>query len=287
MNSQVLAAQPAYEHQDICRKLALPGLKNGEACILGEDHGGAFDFILWGDSHAGHYVPAVGALAVNAKLSRVAFVQNGCPPFLEDPNLGLGCRGFNSLVAHWIEGNRIKVAVLASAWTAQMKNLRPSLSDASPSRNEAGLAKTLAFLSSRGAEISVLDQTPSFSQEVQLCVARALFYGRNTEHCVTEPSSRWLSLHKELDGYFEYLRKEYSFSVTSGAGAICDGEFCRAMKGDTLLMLDNNHLSRAGALLELPYLKIPLLNPPPYAVPGAKRPLPASEGSPPSIASPL
>ncbi|MGP0042183.1 MAG: acyltransferase family protein, partial [Rhodomicrobium sp.] len=277
---QVLAAQPfdAYaETAPYCTKpVKVPGLKGGQTCVLGEDHGGAYDFILWGDSHAHHFVPAVSTLAANRKLSGVMFSSPGCLPFLEDTHLATHCRELNAGVARWVSENHIKVAILGGRWKNHIKDFRRFVKDGDPSKNRGGFAKTLAFLTSRGVQVSILDQTPEFSQNVQLCVARALFYGRASDDCVSEPASRALWWHKELEGYFDFLRKDYSFSVTSGAAALCDAEFCHARKGNAILMLDDNHLNAAGALAEMPYLKIPLLSAPLNTEPGREKPLAAS-----------
>jgi peptidoglycan/LPS O-acetylase OafA/YrhL len=286
-SEQVLAAQPVQNGQDTspyCRKLDIPELRDGDACLLGEDQGGAFDFILWGDSHARHYAPAVSTLATSRKLSGVLIAKDGCPPFLEDPSYPKACLALNNRVARWAAEVHVKLAILGGRWRTRLGVIKRFLDDGSPGKNVGGLAKTLAFLTGDGIQVSVLDQTPEFSHDVQLCVARALFYGRDTGPCVTEPASLLLSWHNELDDYFEFLRREYSFSVASGVAAICDGEFCRASKENVLLMMDGNHLSWAGSLKVMPYLRIPLLNSRPSAAPGTESP--AAKSRPPSTAVP-
>jgi SGNH domain (fused to AT3 domains) len=251
--------------------------------VLGEDRGGPYDFILWGDSHARHFVPAISVMATNRKLSGLAFVHTGCLPFLGDTHLAAHCSGENAALARWLTENPVKVAILGGRWRNHLRDIHNFLMDAKPSQNRGGLAPTLAFLTGKGIEVSVLDQTPEFLEDVVPCVARDLFFGRDSEHCVTEPASRQLLLHKDLERYFGFLHKAYAFSVASGAAAICDAEFCRARSGNTLLMIDTNHLSIAGALYEAPYLKIPLLNPPIVAGSESGRPLPASSESAPVI----
>ncbi|MGO9487082.1 MAG: acyltransferase family protein [Rhodomicrobium sp.] len=286
---QVLAAQPLEAvplDKKYCKRLLATGLKSGKACVLGEDRGNAYDFIMWGDSHAHHYLPAIATLAANRKLSGVLFTLNGCHPFLDDTHNTKACRNLNEAVRRWLTENRVKVAILGGNWKNHLKDFRGFLRDGSPDRNRGGFAKTLAFLTSKGIQVSVLDQTPEFSQGVQLCYARALFYGRDGENCVTEPASRLLTWHKELDAYFEFLRKEYSFSVASGAQAICDAQTCRARRGNTLLMSDNSHLTEAGSLAVMPYLKVPLLSDPLDAAPGSERPLASSAGPSPAAGTP-
>src|SRR5262249_829523 len=133
-----------------------------------------------------------------------------------------------------------------------------SLQD-NPAQNTGGLAKTLSFLQGKGIEIAVLDQVPDFAQNVRDCIARALFYGRNSDECAVQPAARFDSWHRHFDTYFQFLMKQYNFSIASAAGAYCDRERCRARDGGTFLMADGNHLTEAGALRAIPYLNIPLL----------------------------
>ena len=174
---QVLAAQPIIESWDaspFCRKLVIPGLKRGTACALAEDHGGTYDFILWGDSHARRIIPAVGRLAAGRRLSGVVFMRPGCHPFLDDPRAApspgeaRNCREFNAGVARWLAEHRVKVAILAGRWISAQSDFQRFLKDGKPSQNKGGFAKTLAFLTSRDIQVSILDQVPEFSHNVTL-----------------------------------------------------------------------------------------------------------------------
>jgi peptidoglycan/LPS O-acetylase OafA/YrhL len=284
----ILALQDLMKDQETspyCREIAIPGFKAGTACAIGEDRGGSYDFVLWGDSHARHYVPAVAALAANRKLSGLAFVYSGCLPFLNDTHLAALCRDLNASAARWLAANPVKVAILGGRWRNHIPDIHRFLKDARPSQNRGGLAQTLALLNSKGIQVSVLDQTPEFSQDVPRCIARDLFYGRDSEHCVAEPAASMLAWHSQLDDYFDFLRKDYSFTVASGSGAICSSGFCRARQDGMLLMVDNNHLSEAGALHSAPYLGIPVLNNSPDS--GGDKPRPASTEASQAVHTPL
>ncbi|HZV21942.1 MAG TPA: SGNH hydrolase domain-containing protein, partial [Hyphomicrobiales bacterium] len=99
-----------------------------------------------------------------------------------------------------------------------------------------------------------------FPQDVRLCVARALMHGQSMRHCVIEPEARFQSRHRVLTDYFAVLKQQFDFSVATSAHAMCDVEECHANRGETLLIVDNNHLSEAGALYVMSYLDIPLLS---------------------------
>ncbi len=246
-----------------CRAIAVPGVTGrGMACEFGEDRGGAYDLILWGDSHAGHYVPAIATLAKARKQAGVLFTMPGCHPFLDDPHTARKCREFNAAVARFAVQQSVKLAILAGRWTTHRKHIRRYMVQAGSDESSGGLAKTLAYLNSRGIEASVLDQAPYFAKDVSLCVVRAAFYGRDSEPCVVQPYARYLSEHRHLEDYFDHLKKKYRFTVATPVEAFCDKELCRAREGDVLLMADSNHLSEAGSLRAMRYLNIPTLTGP-------------------------
>ncbi|MGO9460156.1 MAG: acyltransferase family protein [Rhodomicrobium sp.] len=264
-----------------CRPVHIPGIEGGGTCELGENHGGRYDFIVWGDSHAVHFAPALTTLASNRKISGLLFSMGGCQPFLDDPQMSRPCRKFNASVSRWVRNNSVKLAILGGRWSSHLRYLRRFLAEENPAQNKGGLAKTLAFLSSVGAEVSLLEQVPEFAMPVRACVARAIFYGRGTGACVMLPREVFESKSRTLNGYFAFLKKRYSFSVASAAGVLCNQEQCLARSGDTLLMSDNNHLSVAGALHVMPYLSIPLLTGPRTEEAEARETEPSASGSPP------
>ncbi len=149
--------------------------------------------------------------------------------------------------------------------------------------NSGGLAKTLAYLNGRGIEASVLDQAPYFPKDVSLCVVRAAFYGRDSEPCVVQPYARYLAEHRDLDDYFDYLKRTYRFTVATPADALCNEKRCRAREGDVLLMADSNHLSEAGSLRAMRYLNIPMLTGPSEEASWVAKSAPASERTTPRL----
>src|SRR5262249_38693393 len=159
-------------------------IKGDTVCAMGEERGGVYDFILWGDSHARHFVPAAGTLAKDRKLSGLLLHRNACHPFLDDSHTSRACQEFNAAVAQCIAGHPINLVLLGGRWRNHTIYLIDFSLQDNPARNTGGLAKTFAFLKARGIEIAVLDQVPEFAQNVKDCISRALFYGRNSDECV-------------------------------------------------------------------------------------------------------
>jgi SGNH domain (fused to AT3 domains) len=107
--------------------------------------------------------------------------------------------------------------------------------------------------------VSVLDQVPDFPLEIGSCVTRRLYFGQDFKTCATQPAALYEARHRILNEYFGFLQKQYSFSIASVAGLICNSETCRAYDGETLLMGDTQHLTEIGSLRAIPFLNIPLL----------------------------
>jgi peptidoglycan/LPS O-acetylase OafA/YrhL len=245
-----------------CREIQIPGIVGGKACEFGEGRGGPYDFILWGDSHAKHFLPAIDRLAEASKLSGVLFWRSACHPFYDDPHVSKDCRAFNAAVLGWSVDHEIKLAILSARWTTHDKFLRRYSAQNDASSNVGGLAKTLAFLNAKGITVSIVEQVPNFPRDVSLCMARASFYNRDSESCVTQPAAALQENRRIVSRYFEFLRKRYIFSQTSIADALCDWQTCRAYQNGKLLIMDTNHLTEAGSLFVAPYLKIPMLSGP-------------------------
>ena len=73
-----------WDYSKYCRDVEIPGIRDGKPCELGDTSRASVDFILWGDSHAGHYVPAIDTLAKSQHLRGVQFARAGCPAFLDN-----------------------------------------------------------------------------------------------------------------------------------------------------------------------------------------------------------
>ncbi len=263
VSKKVLLAESAGNGaSNYCRYVALAEIPGESACKTGEDSKGSYDFVLWGDSHAEHFVPAIDTLAKSRRLSGIVFSRSGCAPFFAQPPKKRDCRDFNEAVAQWINKHPVKLVMLGGRWSAHRKQIEQIMASGDQASNTSALEQTLAFLNARNVAVSVLDQVPEYPDIVRLCVARALMYGRSADRCSTQPLSRFQSEHKIVDDYFEFLGHRHSFSVASATAALCKGDSCRANDGDTILMRDTNHLTPEGALYVMPSLRIPFLTEP-------------------------
>lgn len=240
------------------------GVRVSEAslrCELGTNKGANYDFILWGDSHAVHFAPAIDILAKSSGLSGVLVSHWACPPFLDDSRKSESCSRFNNEVASWLTGNRIKFVILGGRWLNYSKAIKRDLARRDRVEPPAAISSTLAFAQKGNIGVVILDQVPDFPSNVSLCIARAIMHGQSQEKCIRQPKVRFLSRHKLLDDYFNFISSGNAVSIASAANALCDETECYAMHGKDILMGDGNHLTVKGALFVARFINIPVFIP--------------------------
>ena len=113
-------------------------------------------FIVWGDSHAAAYVPAIGDLAADAHVAGLSATANGCVPFIGVSRVRFSakhpCRAFNHRVFEVIACHpQVATVILVARWAAH--------ADAGPDKYELGdtlLLKDASFSASKLVENHVV-----------------------------------------------------------------------------------------------------------------------------------
>jgi hypothetical protein len=244
-----------WDYSQYCRYVDIPGVRDGNICELGDTSRSSFDFVIWGDSHANHYAPAIDTLAKSQNLRGVLFNRPSCPPFSGEG--GKECPQFNSNVMAWLQKQSLRFVLLAGHWTFYSKDIQKDIEGKGAA---SGLSATLTKLNKLKIAAIILDQVPEFEQNIRLCAARELMHGRSYEWCLHQPEALFLARRRLADEYFEYLGKRHAFSIATPLRALCDGETCHAAVNGEIMIRDQHHLTPAGALHVMPYLHIPGLS---------------------------
>ena len=100
LSAQALPENSAKDFERFCDSTSVEGVRGGTVCVLGDPKKTDYDFVLWGNSHAHHYAPAIGALAKANNASGILFAISTCPSLLNAGNQS--CRDFNKDVLNWI-----------------------------------------------------------------------------------------------------------------------------------------------------------------------------------------
>lgn len=198
--------------------------------------------LLWGDSHAAHYVP--GLIDEQAALDRdvLQYTFAGCPPiFAYFSAARVGCSQSNRRVPALIRRYGVTRVVLAARW------------DKVPLRTLAELHATIAALRRLGVGVTVIGPSPIFGVSPQAFdyLSGQSSRSRGTAEPRLDPEMIAL-VRREAAGarYVEPLIK------------LCPAGVCPYRCGSTWLYSDDAHLSAAGSRQAARTFLIPALRHP-------------------------
>lgn len=220
--------------------------------------------ILWGDSHARHYLPAIASLSTREGVAGLAFTAGGCPPLLRAAGSGMEaddasspCARRNEEIMGLILGlPSADLVIIAARWSVyfdtatsiQAKDKPVSLLDTSSGRAAAGLRQMVNRLSQAGIPVLIMGEAPRFASDVPRCVARRRLFGQDETSC-TEVSRRKIEERQaSIDQIFERIAQSApNVRLFSPLNYFCDATICRAQSNSVVLYRDDHHLNREGA----------------------------------------
>jgi peptidoglycan/LPS O-acetylase OafA/YrhL len=239
-----------------------PCLLRGAAigdCSIGT---GNATLALWGDSHAAHYAPLVEALAQDRGFSAKRFTKAGCAPILAD-DIQIGwrsmpdCLAFNQSVWEAIRTDTsIRTVIVAAAWSAYAAGSgRAYIEGGSRDRPESLAAIAGAYeaiqaeMRRRGGKLIVINQTPAAPTDSLVCYRAARFHGWDDRKCATYSAAGNRATQRAVDAAIMKRLREAGVEVIEVQSLFCTGGSCATVRTGKLLYLDDEHLSRAGAML--------------------------------------
>jgi hypothetical protein len=254
-------------------------------CVFGDQPA---DLVLWGDSHAQHYMPLVAKIYGGG----TAYFTPGCPP-LQNAHLieksgkpfFANCQTNNHYVLERISALKPKIVVMASRWT-QIEDFpygresRPALylvDETAETTREASrktfahaIEQTVSMLSAAGIKVVLMGQVPEMLFPPSRCLAPFLPPLWRDCGSVTrqEAERRQNYVNATLKTVARNNRGVFFFSPFS---ELCDNAYCYAAKDHRLHYFDNNHLNQSGALLLVDAFRRAL--PEPFLLAGATQSL--------------
>lgn len=167
--------RPAYAYDYVCQKYRLTDddISNPQ-CVVGAQGAvhGEDGIILWGDSHAAHYIGVVGAFARREGFTFRNIAHSDCPPVFRLPKGAVSaarwddCERSLSRVVPLVKHSR--VVVMAASWAAYQARSEQFM---------PALRETVKRLVGGGAErVVLLGQVPRFGGYDRRCVAKATLY---------------------------------------------------------------------------------------------------------------
>ncbi len=192
--------------------------------------------VLWGDSHAAHFLPALQH--VHSKSIRVRYMP-ACPPIPDylpslvgiDPQMG--CEHFNRDVLDEIRATRPATVVLSARWRAYISNA------AARDAASKGLQYLSQELAKVGVQVLVMLPPPEVPHSAPACLAR-----RDIVDCSVESAIAML----QREAAVALLRESFAGAeLIDPFPTLCPGQSCSPILDGVALYTDAHHLSVAGS----------------------------------------
>jgi peptidoglycan/LPS O-acetylase OafA/YrhL len=228
------------------------------ACAYGAPNGtpgGGATVVLFGDSHAAHWFPALEPTARARGWTLVVLTKSACPSVdvsLREPLLGrafVECDGWRRAALDSIRRRGPALVVISnSSEVVRGAPWEASRASVAPAEWERGTARTLAALRAAGAAAVVIQDTPNAGENVPQCLRRAAWRGRDAAVC---DFARDGAIHAAAsDAARRAVAASPDARLVDLTAAICPSARCAARAGDVVGYRDAHHLTaRASARL--------------------------------------
>ncbi|SDJ84884.1 acyltransferase family protein [Microbulbifer yueqingensis] len=236
---------------------------------------GPADVLIWGDSHAGAFLPGFELWTSARGLTGLSAVKSACPPLLgvvrADKGESHRCDEFNRRVMEFLERRQdLGTVILVARW-AQAVEGTPApgeggadavLVPAGSSRPlpagygnaelvEQALADTVARVRATGREVLIVKGVPEVGFSVPVAVVNAQFVGTRLEAAPTRTEVE--KRNRRADLIIETVATELDARHASLVPELCDPD-CKVQEDGVPLYRDDDHLSTYGARRLVPEL---------------------------------
>jgi peptidoglycan/LPS O-acetylase OafA/YrhL len=208
--------------------------------------------VLYGDSHAAQWFPAMKVIAESRHWKLVTIIKPACSPMnisiLRDARAIEACERWRELAIGVIQDLHPDMVILSSSSLYQQRD-NSRLIDASDW--EKGSRDTFLAIAGRGIALRFIRDTPHADYDVPPCLAQLAWNG----HASCPPLSRAKALSPDI--YRAQVRAAADIAdvrIIDMSDAICGSDTCSTEQGDLVKYRDSDHLtaryaeSLAGAL---------------------------------------
>ena len=233
-------------NRPIGQMIADPGCRFGDPAQPPE-------LVVWGDSHAGMYLPALRDLARAHGVSGHSLATFGCPPLAPGRQVrrqpdAANCLSRNAEVLGLLSTHPPRAVLLAARWDAyDVESRRPGRragkrGDVLYDRStfEAGVR----MLRDRGITVYVALEVPSADSVSVDTLAKARIIGATRFY---EPTMAGQRPTAATRAFMLDLQRQRLIRVIDPASLLCGPRRCLMTAGDYPLYYDSNHLNARGA----------------------------------------
>jgi hypothetical protein len=216
-------------------------------CIYG-DANGSVTVVLFGDSHAAQWMPALHKVASQNGWRLVVHTKRACPdaeiPTDKDPN-GTDCAAWRSAVLDQIAQLQPDLVVMSSYRYKQVGSAAGRDPD---TVWKEGLTTTVEKLRPSTKHLLLLGDTPTPLSDVPSCLAGNL---SNVAACMNsrDGAVRPGRLAVERD-----VARQYDASFIPTSDWLCTDSACPVIIGNVLMYRDNSHINATASEFLSPYV---------------------------------
>lgn len=218
-----------------------------KSCIYG-DAGGSVTIVLFGDSHAAQWMPALHKVALQNGWRLIVHTKRACPdaeiPTDKDPN-GTDCAVWRAAVVDQIAQLQPDLVVMSSYRYKQVGSAAGRDPDAVW---REGIEKTVAKVRPSTKHLVLLGDTPTPLGDVPSCLAGNL---SNVPACMNsrEGAVRPSRLAVERD-----VAAQYDADFVPTSDWLCTDQACPVIIGTVLVYRDNSHINATTSEFLSPYV---------------------------------
>lgn len=230
---------PAFEYPDNCQ------LSTFDAAVLENPkcvHGAGEktpSVLLWGDSHAAHYIGVIGSIAQHSRFRVRNASYSTCPPvWSRDDAYGYGeyragCAPFRDLVRQSIAP--YSTVALGAQWSVHMRN--PNFMP--------DLQRTLSKLVAEGKSVVLLGEVPSFGNYDRACELRNK--ARHMVDCVAMATRKDDGVTPANRNLKQIAAQMPGVAYMDVHDVVCRDGICSPYIDGKPAYFDTNHMSMQGA----------------------------------------
>jgi peptidoglycan/LPS O-acetylase OafA/YrhL len=216
--------------------------------------------VLFGDSHAAQWFPALERIAQDERWRLVTLLKSACAPedvsyvYADIGRRYTECEEWRSSVLEKIKELRPSLVVM-TGWQWYMRPLPPAAPLVGQEDYLAGAKRTLTKLDESGARVLFLRDSPTPGFLVPACMSRSAWQAG-----WREPSSCSFSRQESLDENSYRLERQASqdfkrVKYVDLTDYLCSERMCGPEKDGVIIYRDSNHLSVSFVSAFAPTLK--------------------------------
>jgi len=223
-------------------------------CFSGDIKQSEVEVVLWGDSHANHFIGVIDELARSEKLKVQDITMGNCPPIIglnvNLPGARQYCINKNINTLSYITQLKPEFVVLAGAWAGYShQDLNVNDDENSLALIEKGLSDTINILQSQNIKVIVFEMLPRMVADKSNCsLKQQQFPSVNSlGSCLFDNTYKTLELRQFYFNIREHVKNKVEFIDVSEF--FCEDNVCQTWLDTTPLYRDSNHLNLVSSHL--------------------------------------